>query len=217
MNIIEKMKKEPRMILAIVNFICFFLPWVSVSASGSTEIFGEVYSTGEIGASITGFGILDYSAIGIICYIIPIILFALPFIKSAKKVTHYLYIFLPIIAIIMMFLVSILVASAGGEYSIEDVYISSSVHRLMGFWISAACNIAIIVITAIKDFHIKSTKDLKSSLKNADVGNIKSQFSEAAKDLGSNIQKSTLVSCPKCGNKVPKGEKICPKCGKSIL
>lgn len=216
MNMIEKMKKEPRMILAIINFICFFLPWVSFSALGSTEIFGEVYSTGEIGTSVTGFGILEYSSIGIICYIIPIIIFALPFMKSTKKIIHYLYVFLPIIAIIMMFLVSILVASVGGEYSSDYFSISTSVHRLIGFWIAVACNIAIVVITAIKDFHIKSSKDLKSSLKNADVDHIKSQFSEAAKDLGSNIQKSAMITCPKCGSKVSKGKKICPKCGKSI-
>lgn len=216
MNIIEKMKKEPRMLLAIVNFISFFLPWVSVSASGSTQIFGEVFSTGEIGTSITGFGTLEYSSIGIICYLIPIIIFVLPFIKSTKKITHYLYVLLPIIAIVMMFLVSILVASAGGEYGNDYFSISTNVHRLIGFWIAGACNIAIVVITAVKDFHIKSTNDLKSSLKNADVDNIKSQFSEAAKDLGSNIQKSTLVKCPKCGNKIPKGKKKCPKCGKNI-
>lgn len=214
---IEKMKKEPRMILAIVNFVCFFLPWVSFSASGSTQIFGEVISTGEIGTSVTGFGIMEYSSIGVVCYIIPVIIFALPFMKSTKKITHYLYVLLPAIAIIMMFLVSILVASVGGQYSSDYIDISTHVRRLIGFWIAGACNIAIIVITAMKDFHIKSTKDLKSSLKNADVDNIKSQFSEAAKDLGSNIQKSTMITCPKCGNKVAKGKKICPKCGKSIL
>lgn len=216
MNIIEKLKKEPRMILAIVNFISFFLPWVSFNASGSTVIFGEVYSTGEIGTSITGFGLLEYSSIGILCYIIPIILFVLPFMKSTKKITHYLYVLLPIIAIILMFLVSILVASAGGEYTSDFINLSTSVDRLIGFWIAGACNIAIVVITAVRDFHIKSTKDLKSSIKNADIENITSQFSEAAKDLGNNIQNSTLAACPKCGNKIAKGKKICPKCGKSI-
>lgn len=216
MNIIEKLKKEPRMILAVVNFISFFLPWVSFNASGSTVIFGEVYSTGEIGTSITGFGLLEYSSIGILCYIIPIILFVLPFLKSTKKITHYLYVLLPIIAIILMFLVSILVASAGGEYTSDFMNLSTSVDRLVGFWIAGACNIAIVVITAVRDFHIKSTKDLKSSIKNADIENITSQFSETAKDLGNNIQKSTLVTCPKCGNKIAKGKKICPKCGKSI-
>lgn len=42
MNIIEKMKKEVRMIFAIVNFISFFLPWVAVSATSSTS-FWERY------------------------------------------------------------------------------------------------------------------------------------------------------------------------------
>lgn len=216
MNIIEKLKKEPRMILAVVNFISFFLPWVSFNASGSTVIFGEVYSTGEVGTSITGFGLLEYSSIGIICYIIPIILFVLPFLKSTKKITHYLYVLLPIIAIILMFLISILVASAGGEYTSDFINLSTSVDRLIGFWIAGACNIAIVIITAVRDFHIKSTDDLKSSIKNADIENITSQFSEAAKDLGSNIQKSTLATCPKCGNKIAKGRKTCPKCGKNI-
>lgn len=216
MKIMDKMKKEPRMILAIINFISFFLPWVSLNASGSTEIFGEVFSTGEIGTSVTGFGIMEYSFIGIICYVIPIILFALPFMKSTEKIAHYLYILLPIIAIILMFLVSLLVGSAGGQYTSDFVSVQASVHRMIGFWIAGGCNIAVIVWTAVKDFHIKSKDDLKKSLKNADIENITSQFSEAAKGLGSNIQKSASATCPKCGSKIPKGNKKCPKCGKTI-
>ena len=213
MKILDKMKKEPRMILAVINFISFFLPWVSLNASGSTEVFGEVISTREIGAAVTGFGIMEYSYIGIICYMIPIILFVLPLMKSTKKITHYLYILLPIIAIILMFFVSILVGSAGGQYTSDFFSVQTSVHRMIGFWIAGICNIAFIVWTAVKDFHIKSKDDLKKSLKNADVETITSQFSEAARDLGSNIQKSALTTCPKCGGKVPKGKKICPKCG----
>ena len=151
MKILDKMKKEPRMILAVINFISFFLPWVSLNASGSTEVFGEVISTGEIGAAVTGFGIMEYSSIGIICYMIPI----------TKKITHYLYILLPIIAIILMFLVSILVGSAGGHYTSDFFSVQTSVHRMIGFWIAGICNIAVIVWTAVKDFHIKSKDDLK--------------------------------------------------------
>ena len=161
MKILDKMKKEPRMILAVINFISFFLPWVSLNASGSTEVFGEVISTGEIGAAVTGFGIMEYSSIGIICYMIPIILFVLPLMKSTKKITHYLYILLPIIAIILMFLVSILVGSAGGQYTSDFFSVQTSVHRMIGFWIAGICNIAVIVWTAVKDFHIKSKDDLK--------------------------------------------------------
>ena len=60
MNIIEKMKKEVRMIFAIINFISFFLPWVAVSATSSTSFLGEVFS-GTNTVSVTGFGLMEYS------------------------------------------------------------------------------------------------------------------------------------------------------------
>lgn len=189
MKIIEKMKKEPRMILALINFLSFFLPWISLSTSGSTEIFGERISTGEIGASVTGFGILEYSLFGIVCYMIPVIIFALPFMKSTKKIAHYLYILLPIIAIIMMFIVSILVGSTAGSYSSDFINLTTSVHRMIGFWIALICNIAVVIVTGVKDFHIKSKDDLKKSLKNADIENITSEFSETAKGIGNHIFK----------------------------
>ena len=44
MNIIEKMKKEIRMTVAIINFLSFFLPWVAVSATSSTSVCGEIFS-----------------------------------------------------------------------------------------------------------------------------------------------------------------------------
>lgn len=71
-------------------------------------------------------------------------------------------------------------------------------------------------MTAIKDYHIKSTDDLKRNVKNADMGKISSQFSGAAKDIGSSIQNSAFVKCPKCGAKILKGKEACPKCGRKI-
>lgn len=215
MKIIEKMKKEIRMTVAIINFLSFFLPWVAISATGSTSVFGEVFSdTGT--ASITGFGLMEHSLLGILLYIIPVAMFTIPLVKSAKGISRYLYLILPASAIILMFLVSILVASGGGEFSSDLINIQTSVHRLAGFWIAGVCNVAIIVLTAIRDFHIKSTDDLKRNVKNADIGKISSQFSGAAKDIGSSIQNSAFVKCPKCGANILKGKEMCPKCGRKI-
>lgn len=167
MNIIEKMKKEVRMIFAIINFISFFLPWVAVSATSSTSFLGEVFS-GTNTASITGFGLMEYSMIGVLLYIIPIVLFAIPLVKSTREVSKYLYLILPIAAIILMFLVSVLAASGGGNYSSDAVNIQLSVRRLIGFWIAGLCNLGVIVLTAIRDFHIKSKDDLKRSMRNVE-------------------------------------------------
>lgn len=188
MNIIEKMKKEIRMTVAIINFLSFFLPWVAVSATSSAAVFGEVFS-GTNTSSVTGFGLMEHSVLGILLYAIPVVMFAIPLVKGAKEISRYLYLILPVAAIILMFLVSILVASGGEEFSSDLINIQTRVHRLTGFWIAGVCNVVIIVLTAIRDFRIKSTDDLKRTVKNADMGKISSQFSGAAKDIGKKIHK----------------------------
>ena len=102
-NIIEKMKKEIRMTVAIINFLSFFLPWVAVSATSSAVVFGEVFSGTDI-SSVTGFGLMEHSMLGILLYAIPVVMFAIPLVKGLKEISRYLYLILPVAAIILMFL-----------------------------------------------------------------------------------------------------------------
>ena len=62
-----------RSIIAIVNIISFFLPWISFDVSVKGEL-GADYST-----SITGFGMISYSVFRFILYYATIIIIAIPF------------------------------------------------------------------------------------------------------------------------------------------
>ena len=80
MEMIKKITKEPRSIIAIVNFISFFLPWVSFDAS----VAGYSSST-----KVTGFGMISYSVLGIAFYVVPIFIVALPFIEKRPMMEQY--------------------------------------------------------------------------------------------------------------------------------
>ena len=216
MNIIDKLKKEPRMLLALINFISFFFPWIAVTAMASAEVMGETVGS-NADTSMTGFGLTTYSMVGIIFYLIPIILFVIPFIKQIENAARYLYLLLPVIALILMFTIGAFVSSVGGSASVAGMEYSTEVDRLVGYWIALICNIGIIIFTLMKDYNIKSGEDLKKNLQNIDVENLTTQVSEMARDIGSNVQKSMFVECPQCGNKVAKGKRFCAKCGTAMI
>lgn len=215
MNIIEKFKKEPRMILALVNFISFFFPWIAVTTSASTEVMGKTVGS-DSAISMTGFGIVEYSMLGLMFYLIPVILFTVPLIEQAKNSARYIYLILPIIALILMFTIGAFVSGVAGSADIGSVEYSTEVKKLVGYWIALACNIAILTFTLMKDYNIKSGEDLKKNIQNIDVENLTAQMSTMAKDISSNVQKSMFVECPQCGNKVAKGKRFCAKCGTAM-
>lgn len=216
MKILEKIKSEPRMDFAIINFISFFLPWLAINASASTEIMGET-SSADMSTSVTGFGIVDYSIIGILFYLIPVIMFLIPIAVKQTDIIKYFFLILPIISLLLMFMVGAFINGAASVNYTSDMFdVTTKVGKLIGYWIALICNIGVIVFTLMKDFNIKSGEDLKKNVQNIDVGNLTSQVSHMAKDLGSSVQKSIYVDCPNCGNKIMKGKTFCSKCGTKI-
>ena len=159
MNTIKMLKREPRTVIAIINFLSFFLPWISfdVSVSG----FGGVYGASE---SVTGFGMISYSVFGILFYITPVILTVVPFIESLRKYEKYIYLILPVFSIIDMFFTCSILTSAEVE-SIGLFDGSTKIPKLIGFWIALLCNIVIIVYTLIKNYHIRSVSDMEENIK----------------------------------------------------
>lgn len=216
MDILEKIKKEPRIILAVVNFISFFLSWITINTSISTSVMGEDIGS-EAATTISGFGLVEQSVFGIVFYIIPIIICAIPFIQQLKGVSKYLYLILPLVAIIMMFMIEALLKAGTGAIDFGSGDVELNIDRKIGYWIALVCNIGIIVYTLMKDYNITSGEELKKNIKDINVDNITGQVSNMAKDISGNVQKTLFVECPNCGNKVAKGKKFCSKCGTQIM
>lgn len=207
MDIIKRMKNEPRTIIAIINFLSFFLPWISFDVSVSA--FGVGYDASE---SVTGFGMISYSVFGILFYITPVILIALPFLKSLKEYDKYIYLVLPIWSVIAMFITCAVLASVSMESSgLLDS--STRIPKLIGFWIALICNVMVIIYTLVKDFHIQSASDIEDNIKNINVD----AFSNVARELSSTIQATATIECKECGFKMPRGKKFCSNCGSPIV
>lgn len=213
MDIFTKLKKEPRIIVAVVNFITFFLPWLSVEGTASSSVFGQEVSGGA-SASYTGFSIVRESAIGFLICLIPLLLIAVAFIKQISQYLKYIYLVLPIISLILMF--SIVFFLGGVNAQAGGMEIDMNFNRLVGFWLALVCNLAIIVYTLMRDYNISSGEDIKKGIQNLNVETITSQVSDVAKDISGNMQKNIFVECPNCKSKVMKGKKFCSKCGTKI-
>lgn len=211
MNIIGKIKKEPRMIIAAVNFISFFLPWVSVNAT--VKVMG-VGGSGSV--SVSGFGMISYSMVGLMFFVIPIVLFLLPLFKQAEPYAKYIYLILPIAALILMFMIGAIMSGGSVDVAGDSAEASTNVEKLIGYWIALVCNIAVIGFTLVKDCNIKSGEDIKRGIQNIDMTDIAFQVQNKAREVGSNVQQSVYVECPRCGNKIPKGKKFCANCGNEL-
>lgn len=214
MKVVEKIKHEPRMILAVIIFASLFLPWVSVEVSSSVEGVGEV--AGGAGA-VTGFALIQSSILGMLFIITPVIIFLLPLIEQTKSANRYLYLLIPVVSLVLMFFIGSFISGAGGmDVNIGGASVSSAVNKKIGFWIAAAGYVLVIGYTLMKDYDIKSGEYIKNTVQNIDVGNITSKVSNAAKDIGDSMQKTLFIECPQCMNRVQKGKKFCSKCGAAI-
>ena len=166
MNIIEKVKKEPRIIIALINFICFFLPWINIAVSASVEI-GGVGASEDMGRSASGFGIVEITTFAIALYIIPIIIIILCFLDKLEDKKAYIYLGLSVLAIILMFVVSGIAGNSAMDVDMGEIGNASvKVGKLIGFWIALACNAAIIIYTIAKDFNAKSGQEFANNIKN---------------------------------------------------
>ncbi len=215
MSVVDKLKKEPRGFVALLNILCFLLPWFSFNVDVS--VMGV---SGSDSTSLSGFTSLGQSWLGIILIAISVFIFLLPLFNGKKEYLKMVYIVFPIISIVVMILWSVLLKGAGSE-SYSDSYssASTSIKYLLGFWAALVCNIAIVAVTLVKDFNVKSGEDLKNVIKSADVQAFTEQMSNMAKDVGSNLGNNlgiAFVTCPQCGNRVTRGKNFCVKCGAKI-
>lgn len=212
MDILDKIKKEPRMIIAAINFISFFLPWISVNVSVKV---GGVSADGS--SSVSGFGMISYSIVGVVFFAIPIVLLLTPFLKQIENYAKYIYLILPIVALILMFMIGAIIGGGSAEAGGGSSSASADVDKLIGYWIALVCNIAVIGYTLIKDCNIKSGEDIKRSIQNIDMTDITTQMQNKAKEIGNNVQQSVFTECPSCGNRISKGKKFCAKCGARVI
>lgn len=213
MEFVEKIKKEPRVLLAIIGVVCLFLPLFSVRGEASV---GE-YVVGSFGeGAITLMDMLDASIIWGLLYPVAIGQALLPLLKN-DNLQKKLFLVLPIVAVLLL----------GGCYlnadsfsmSMDyDVYATASVKVgvTIAFWILILCNMAIFIWTCVKDFNIKNKEDLKESLQNLNMEDISKQATETIHELGTAVSSIGAVECPNCHDKVRAGKKFCPHCGNAM-
>ena len=212
MEVVEKMKKEPRVIVAMISAICFYLPFFNVVVSA--DVMGE--SQVEVAQSVSGFQLLSISILCIFVYIGAIGQIILPFIKS-KELIKKLYAFLPVVEIIFLIIAYILVRGKGSA-QVDTGYgdMESKIVPTLGFWVVILCNIAIFLWTCISDFGIKNKEDIQRSISNINLNQLSNQASETIKEIGSAVQAVGNMECPNCHQKVRVGKKFCSHCGAAL-
>ncbi|MCR4610609.1 MAG: zinc ribbon domain-containing protein [Lachnospiraceae bacterium] len=208
MNFVERLKKEPRIYMALVIFISFFFNWVEVGVSVS------VGSTSRSsGKSYTGFDMAEGSGLAWILFAIPIIMIVCAFIEQLMKYYKIIYPVLSAIIFIFMFRVGSLYsagASAGG------VSAKAEFSRSFGFWIALIANIAIVIYTLIRDFNFSSTDKIKDKMGDFSTDGVSSMAKGITSKVQGAVQDVAFVECSNCGNKVVKGKKFCGKCGNKM-
>jgi RNA polymerase subunit RPABC4/transcription elongation factor Spt4 len=206
MEYLDKIKKEPRIIISILNFIFFLLPWVSVKV----DVFGFSEST-----SASAFRLMSDSASMFLLILIALFLIAIPFIPVVQKFKKLLYLVVPVLSIILTFAIT---AHATGSYDTEYFDIGVNVNHGIGFWLSILAYLGLIAVTFIFDFKINKQSFANKGVKGV-FSDVAGQFSSSASEMAAGLsmpktEKSTV--CPSCNANVAKGTKFCPKCGAPI-
>lgn len=190
MDYVSKVKKEPRIILAILCFIFFFFPWIGVSVGfiGFSE-------------SANGFSLMKESFSMILLLLITLFLIALPFITVPilHKFHKLIYLGASLLAIILSF-----TATSGtfGRY----------IYKHVGFWLTFLAYLGIFVLTLLRDFNI-NPKSFKEKGVQGVFQDITGQISNTAA-IGGASKPSKHTVCASCQTELPIGTKFCPKCGK---
>lgn len=204
MDYLNKFKKEPRLIVAALNFIFLFLPWISVNV----DDWGL-----DISSNASGFNLLFNRVnilIGLLVFLIAILLIAIPFVPMLEKFKKPLYIVVPVIAIILAFIIT--AGQTGDYFGVE-------VNHGIGFWLSLLANLAIIVLTFVIDFKISNQSFKQKGLKGV-FSDVAGQFTNSASEMASGLSHPKTapanVICPSCNSPVTKGTKFCPKCGTQL-
>lgn len=232
MEYLEKIKKEPRILLSVINVILFLFPWVSISST--FQLFG--YTQNMEAVRYTGFGLTGKSFLMIIVLLIPLLFIGMNFFENLYKHGKLVYLFGSLAAIIFMILAVLRAAGTSLTGGGEDLGIEISVNRSIGFWLSLLSYIAIIAATLVIDFklsrNVLKEKGFKTVLSET-AGQVKSSVSGIADDvkklklpLPDKKTKEAPVSppqeerkiflCPSCLGEIPEEAVFCPKCGVKI-
>lgn len=229
MGYLEKLKKEPRIVLSVLNFIFLLLPWLSVSSS--FELFGY---TEEVQAlSYTGFRLVNGSLIMVLLLLIPILFIAMGFLSNLQKYRKIIYLIGSAIAILLMVIESFRLGLSLGS-GVNELGVKISVNRGIGFWLTLLSYLGIIVATLVLDY--KMSKDVlkEKGLKGA-FSEVADQVTNTASEMAGSIKNMNIslpvnntaetkeastqavqaptVICSSCSEEVPLGTAFCSKCG----
>ena len=184
MEYINKFKKEPRLIIAALNLIFFFLPWISVSA----DDWGL-----DLSSNSSGFGMISGRFSVIFLVLIAVFLIAIPFIPAIEKFKKVLYAGVPLLAIILSFIIT---AGLTGDY------FGVKVNHGIGFWLSLLANLAIIVFTFIIDFKVSGQSFKQKGIQGV-FSDVAGQFSNSASEMASGLSHPKAAAQPAYGSVWP--------------
>lgn len=194
MDYISKLKKEPRIILAVLCILFFFFPWIGVTI----KFMGISESV-----SANGFSLMKESFSMILLLLITLFLIALPLINVPvlHKFSKLIYLGASLLAIILSFTAT---SETFGNY----------VYKHIGFWLALLAYLGILVLTLLRDFNI-NTKSFKDKGVQGVFQDITGQITNTTTP-GGNTKSSKHMICTSCNNSLPSGTKFCPKCGTSV-
>lgn len=166
--------KNPRVIIALVGIIAFVLPWarLTMSALGYSEDLG-VYS-----------GLNLMSSLVFLLFLVPVAVIVIEIFFSELKFKKTLYLIITVVSVIGHFLfVTIALKKYHTGLGMYSGLVDIKTKWLIGFWLSLACAIAILVFTLIKDFGV--------SKKTLNKEGFKSLVDDVKKDIPTNIKITT--------------------------
>lgn len=148
MGYLEKFKKEPRIVLSVLNVIFLLMPWLNIQSSFDFFGFEEELDT----INFTGFHLVGNSFLMAVVLLIPILFIAMNFLPNHQKYGKIFYLAGSIIASLFIIIVSFVNARNAASRGTDDLEMMISINRRLGFWLSLLSYLGIIVATLVIDF-----------------------------------------------------------------
>lgn len=217
----EKLK-EVRIYFCVAILIAMFLPWAALNLNMDVD-FLDIED--NVQTSYTGLTMCQEELFGVAIYLIPLALLVIELVEQIhldKKLFYLLGSILGIVLSVIGFLTlkGLMDASYMDEYSSASTTMSPKI----GFWITIAAYLAIIVYTLVRDYALSRETIQEKGIKNAftDIaGSVASDLSEQAgkvqtQGISGLAEARPAVTCPNCGAAVAAGKRFCAKCGSKI-
>lgn len=218
MNFIEKLKKEPRIIISVLLIACLALPWFSSHAESS-----GVFSASVDAGALNGFQVIRITWFSILSVLVPFLLAFVSLINNIKIDRKPLFIIGSLLGVAALILTMFTLKSEwGSSANVGGESVETKLKLLYGFYSSATLYVIFFVVTLVKEFGVSKEKIQKEGLK-ATITNVASDISQSTTDFASNlpenfnelskIRENFYEKCPQCGEPVGIGKKFCKKCG----